>query len=441
MNSNPGIKRRDFLKSLGICSAGYACFKLFGIDINPEFQRLIPAEKNLDPAWVKSLFERGERETYYWHESKYVGMPVGGICCGQIYLGSDGKLWHWDIFNRVYDSGSSGLHYANPMKPESPLEQGFAISIKRGNEVQLKPLDHTGWEKVRFTGEYPIGYVEYEDPKTPVKIKLEAFSPFIPLNPEDSALPATIFNYTVTNVSTEKLECEIGGWLENAVCINSSAEFCGVRKNQIVEASGFKFLNCVAEIELSLGKIKPDIIFDDFESGTYGNWEVRGESFGRAPIEKSKVPSYQGDLGGSGNYVVNSHASAPGKTVEERDSHTGELLSREFVIERDYITFLVGGGAHKNRTCVNLLIQGKSVLSATGKNNNRMSRVVWNVKNWRGLKARIQVIDSAQESWGNIGVDHIVFTDNPSVSETELKNLPDFGSMGLAVIVENERDR
>ena len=438
MNTFSRIKRRDFLKSIGVCSIGFTLPKLFGIDFNPEFQRLIPAEKNLDPMWVKSLFERGEREVYQWHEAKYAGMPVGGICCGQLYLGADGKLWYWDIFNKVYGTGAD--HYANPLKPESPLVQGFAVSIKTNNDVQLRALDHTGWEKISFIGEYPIGFVEYDDSKSPVKVKLEAFSPFIPLNPEDSALPVTIMKYTIENKSSKKIACEIGGWLENAVCINSADEISGIRKNRIIDGAGFKFLDCTAEFTSPSDETKPDIVFEDFESGTYNNWQVSGDAFGKAPVEKSKIPAYQGDVGGLGNYVVNSHASAPGNTVEEKDSHVGELLSKEFIIERNYITFFVGGGAHKNRTCVNLLVQGKPVLSATGKNDNRMSRAVWNVRKWKGQKARIQIVDSARESWGNIGVDHIVFTDNPAVSKDDLKNLPDYGSMGLALITGGDKE-
>ena len=54
-------------------------------------------------------------------------MPIGGICAGQLYLGGDGSLWHWDIFNRHIPTGAE--HYASPLQPSSPLEQGFAIRL------------------------------------------------------------------------------------------------------------------------------------------------------------------------------------------------------------------------------------------------------------------------------------------------------------------------
>jgi hypothetical protein len=61
-----------------------------------------PVVKEFDAAWVRTLTRRGESLVYTRANSedfKYIGMPVGGLCAGQLYLGGDGKLWFWDIFN------------------------------------------------------------------------------------------------------------------------------------------------------------------------------------------------------------------------------------------------------------------------------------------------------------------------------------------------------
>ncbi|NBS15057.1 MAG: hypothetical protein EBT57_09720, partial [Verrucomicrobia bacterium] len=65
------------------------------------WSKVIPAEKNLSPEWEGSLFERGLPRSYTGDALMNIGMPVGGITTGAlVYLGGDGKLWHWDIFNR-----------------------------------------------------------------------------------------------------------------------------------------------------------------------------------------------------------------------------------------------------------------------------------------------------------------------------------------------------
>ncbi len=120
-----------------------------------DFEKLVPADKKLDPAWVRSLFARGAPTVYRGAELEKIGMPVGGICAGQLYLGGDGKLWHWDIFNQQIATGDA--HYAHPPKPDSPLEQGFALRIATAGKNRFRPLDHTGFSQITFCGEYPIG--------------------------------------------------------------------------------------------------------------------------------------------------------------------------------------------------------------------------------------------------------------------------------------------
>ena len=174
-----------------------------------DFERLVPADKKLSSDWVKSLFARGTPEVLRGDELKYVGMPVGGIGAGQLYLGGDGRLWHWDIFNQFIFTGAE--HYAKPLTPSSPLTQKF--SLKLGDKVVS--LDRDGFSEVTFRGEYPIAVVEYSDASVPASVKLEAFSPFIPLNTDDSSLPATVFQFSVRNTSAAPLETTLTGELEN----------------------------------------------------------------------------------------------------------------------------------------------------------------------------------------------------------------------------------
>ena len=66
--------------------------------------------------WVQSLTAMAmRREVYRGKELEKIGMPVGGLCAGQLYLGGDGKLWHWDIFNKTIGTGDG--NYAHPPLP------------------------------------------------------------------------------------------------------------------------------------------------------------------------------------------------------------------------------------------------------------------------------------------------------------------------------------
>jgi hypothetical protein len=132
-----GFVRRDFLKLVG---AGAALafhpwqFSMAGPFTRADFDKLVPEDKKLTPEWVKSLTARGQREVYRGSDLAKIGMPIGGICAGQLYLGGDGKLWHWDLFNTRIGTGAE--HYAKPLEPTSPLEQGFALRIMIDGKVQ-----------------------------------------------------------------------------------------------------------------------------------------------------------------------------------------------------------------------------------------------------------------------------------------------------------------
>lgn len=185
------------------------------------------------------------------------------------------------------------------------------------------------------------------------------------------------------------------------------------------EASGEDFARyLLAAREVLVGEPKhgaaqpqpEDVLFEDFESEIYEGWTAEGTAFGSGPQSQATTPSYQGDLGAVGKRWVNSHNMRDNVDVARGDKHVGTLTSKDFLIERPLIKFLVGGGNHQDETCVNLIIDGKVVRSQTGFNQNKMRPAQFDVAEFVGKQAAIQVVDKKKGGWGNIGIDHIVFS-------------------------------
>ncbi len=419
-----------------------------------DYLTLIPADKKLDPAWVRSLFERGKPNIYRGKDLETIGMPIGGLCAGQVYLGGDGKLWLWDIFNKYVEgilprkveyNGANircrdGANYVSPAKQNNPFEQGFAIQLTANGKMQTRALDHTGFSDITFQGQYPTATVTYRDSGCPVEVTLEASTPFIPLDSENSSYPATIMRHTVRNISETTVKFNIAGYMENATCINSGTPGDTVHRNRIVKSGDVTILNCSAEPKpKEEQKAKPkreDIVFEDFERDTYAPWKSTGTAFGDKPIAAKNMPRYQGKVNENGKQLVNTHNVRSGEDIPAGDAHTGTLTSEQFTIERDYINFLIGGGAHEGRTCINLLIDGKTVRTATGKNSNAMALHSWNVSDIQGKTVNLQIIDDFTGGWGNIGIDHIVFSDTAveAAAQKPLDQREDYGTMTLSLL-------
>jgi non-lysosomal glucosylceramidase len=444
----PRLPRRAFLKLSGAAAASLsaAANAMAGPFQQSDFDNLVPEDKKLNPGWVTSLTARGAPEVYRGKELEYIGMPVGGIACGQLYLGGDGKLWYWDIFKSVTSTDYQNQAWAghkyklpispknkgmNPAWPDEIVEHGFCIRVNDGEKSVSRTLDAKGFTDVSFRGEYPIGRVTYKDPGVPVEVKLEAFSPFVPLNVEDSSIPCTILSYEIKNISARKLTVDMAGWLENAVCRYGHRGINLIKNNSAMMHGDRVTLNCdVAEGPQY--KPRPDVIVADFERPDYGDWKVEGQAFGTGPIERKKAPAYQGDLGGEGARVVNSHSSSPGGTVLEKDAATGKLTSPPFTLQRKFLSYYIGGGANVEQVGIRLIVDGMVVHQAAGHDDNHMRNELLELTEFEGRQAVIEIYDNGTGGWGNIGIDHIVQTDSAAASKKE--DVPGYGSMTLSVL-------
>ncbi|MEA3225462.1 MAG: GH116 family glycosyl-hydrolase, partial [Planctomycetota bacterium] len=388
-------------------------------------EHLVPAEKNLNRGAIQRFVDRGRPDTYTGKDLETIGMPIGGIATGQLYLRGDGTLGVWQIFNRHVFTGY-GRDCYRTYRPGSPVDSGFAVTFETENGTIVEPLDRA-FSNIRFTGEYPIGLVNYSDQALPVRVEMEAFSPFIPLNAKDSALPATIFHITLENTSDKAIKAGVLGWLENAVLIDSAKSILANRRTRIVDEKGRTLIVHTAEKAPPPKKARSPrrkIVLADFEGPDYGDWVVTGEAFGKAPA-RGTIGGQQNVTGFLGKGLVNTFLGG--------DAPSGTLTSLEFMISRKFINFLIGGGNHVDKTCINLLVDGKMVRTAVGKSNEKLTGHFWNVEEFKGRRAKIQIVDNARGGWGHINVDQIELSDEPQSGPVgPLEELPDYGSMVLA---------
>jgi uncharacterized protein (DUF608 family) len=154
-----------------------------------------------------------------------VAFLLGGIGTGTVSLGARGEFRDWEIFN-------------SPAKGNSIPNTFFAIRTQAAGqppevrvlESQLQPpftLSHgyhpsqngglPRFRRSMFSGQYPFAHLQLEDDDMPVQVSLEAYTPLIPLNPDDSGLPCAILTYSVRNASSTPLDVTLVGSLCNPV--------------------------------------------------------------------------------------------------------------------------------------------------------------------------------------------------------------------------------
>lgn len=147
-----------------------------------------------------------------------------------------------------------------------------------------------------------------------------------------------------------------------------------------------------------------DLLVENFEGDSYGNWTVTGDAFGDGPASgalgnQMAVTGYRGDR------LVNTFLGG--------DQSTGTATSPEFEVQRSHIAFLIGGGSHPDTLGIHLLLDGQTVRSATGSDSEDLLWVSWDVDEFRGRKVRLRIFDLATDGWGHLNVDHILQTDSP----------------------------
>ncbi|KAH8197447.1 hypothetical protein TruAng_008378 [Truncatella angustata] len=178
------------------------------------------------------------------------------------------------------------------------------------------------------------------------------------------------------------------------------------------------------------------IVFQDFEgNGTFADlgWTTTGDFIGASPAHGT-LSGQQSVSGFKGSRLVNTFLGG--------DAATGTIISPPFTISHKYINFLISGGNFQEQECINLIIGGQIVLTATGSNSEALVPQSWNLTAFIGEIAVIEIVDQLTGGWGHINIDHITFSS--ASTEDARTNWMDWGPDFYAAATFNglsQRDR
>lgn len=159
---------------------------------------------------------------YKGAQTREISFPLGGIGSGSIGLAGNGRLVDWEIFNRPNKKSFNGFsHFAVKAEREGKVVDARILNGDMqgpyvGEHVRGAPL-HSGYgfgpesqtmagmphfRETAFDGQFPIAGISFEEEAFPGDIRLTAFNPFIPLQEDDSSLPAAFFEWEIANSTT-----------------------------------------------------------------------------------------------------------------------------------------------------------------------------------------------------------------------------------------------
>ena len=154
-----------------------------------------------------------------------ISYPLGGVGAGSIGLGGRGQLRDWEIFNRPDQGNSMSYAFASiwvQAEGEKPAVHVLEARIEPpyGGGEGLGSRNVPGLSRLEgatFIGEFAAPRIEFHDKRLPIEISLEAISPFIPLDADESGLPLVMLRYRVRNRVGKRVTASIAWSIENPV--------------------------------------------------------------------------------------------------------------------------------------------------------------------------------------------------------------------------------
>ena len=166
-------------------------------------------------------------KTYRKNHTQEISFPLGGIGTGSISLGGNGVLQDFEIGNRPA-KGKMNRHtfFAVRAKGQGTPCQARILCGDADKEFigHIRPGMHVGYgygvEEERMAGfphfrdwkfhsRFPFADISFSEPDFPAYVTLSAFNPFIPLDEDNSSIPAAFFEVTVKNTADVPMDFSV----------------------------------------------------------------------------------------------------------------------------------------------------------------------------------------------------------------------------------------
>ncbi len=260
MTDKPSFNRRDFLKT-SVGAVG-AVSQVAGWNA-------LGQEDEHRPGGQTPGFPR----VFTGRQLQMIAFPLGGVAAGSIGLGGRGQLTNWEIFNRPNKGFRPPYVF-----PSIWAQTGNEHPVARVLESRILPpyegQDGLGsnnvpglsrLESATFSGEYPLAHIDFHDRTLPVTVKLDAFSPFIPHEPDDSGLPVAILRYRVTNPGHSPAKVGIAFSIDNPVYKKADNRGAAEQRTNGGRQNEYRTANGIAGLFMS----NPSFAADDPMKGDF----------------------------------------------------------------------------------------------------------------------------------------------------------------------------
>ena len=166
---------------------------------------------------------------YQGAKLKEISFPLGGVGSGSVGLGGNGRLLDWEIFNRPNKGSLNGYtHMAVKAIKDGRIVDARVLMGDLDSDFSGHPGGGFGYgapnrtmagfphfDSCVFRGEYPVARLSFSHQRFPGDVSLTAFNPVIPLNEDDSSIPAAFFEVSFANTSPDTLDYAVSFALAN----------------------------------------------------------------------------------------------------------------------------------------------------------------------------------------------------------------------------------